>query len=104
MHVNFYFQLAHPQNRRLTTDHELRILRQLHQRYQRSGANLKTVAPTQQISEMFRQPLDVEVNTEVLRFGTENMLNFRSLLACPLPVRHDYSEACRQEGAKVRIV
>jgi hypothetical protein len=46
----------------------------------------------------------VEVNAEVMRFGTENMLSFKSLLACPLPVRDDYEEACAQETTKVNIV
>ncbi|KAI6175289.1 Kinesin-like protein [Aphelenchoides bicaudatus] len=92
--------LAHPQNRRLTTDHELQILRHLHQKYQKSAPTLKSTTPTHHLNEVFRRPLDVEVSAEVLRFGTENLLTFKNLLICPMPVRHDYSEACKKEGLK----
>lgn len=89
-------------NRRLTTDHELRVLKQMKQRYQRAGAAQPQLPSTATLSNVFEQPLNVEVNPEMMRFGTEDLLTFKSLLACPLPVRDDYDEVCHQEVTKVR--
>ncbi|KAI6238206.1 Kinesin-like protein [Aphelenchoides fujianensis] len=92
--------LAHPANRRLTTDHERQILQQLRQRLLRSGPTFMQHPAGTTLSDVFSRPVPVEVNDELMRFGTENLLNFKSLMACPLPVRDDYEEACRQEGQK----
>ncbi|KAI6227433.1 Kinesin-like protein [Aphelenchoides fujianensis] len=92
--------LAHPANRRLTTDHERQILQQLRQRLLRSGPTFMQHPTGATLSDVFSRPVPVEVNDELMRFGTENLLNFKSLMACPLPVRDDYEEACRQEGQK----
>jgi hypothetical protein len=76
---------------------------QLKQKFMRNGPNLLQHPAGTTLSEVFRRPLPVEVNEEALRYGTENLLTFTSLLACPLPVREDYEEACKQESGKVRI-
>ena len=81
--------------------HERQIMSQLRQRLMRGGSSLALHAPRTSIAQLARRPVPVEVKDEQLRFDTENLLTFTSLIACPLPVRADYAEACKEETAKV---
>ncbi|KAI6206711.1 hypothetical protein M3Y94_00943400 [Aphelenchoides besseyi] len=86
-----------PFARRLTTDHERQIMSQLRQRFLRQAPTIEFHPPGTTLTDVFNRPIPVHVTDEQMRFGTENLLNFNSLISCPLPVRDDYEQACREE-------
>uniref|UniRef100_A0A1I7RLZ6 Kinesin motor domain-containing protein n=1 Tax=Bursaphelenchus xylophilus TaxID=6326 RepID=A0A1I7RLZ6_BURXY len=88
---------ANPAAKRFCLDSERQLLTQLRQRYLRSGPHLARPMSGSKLENVFKQPLAVECPETVLRFQTENLLTFTSLLPFPLSVRDDYEFACRQE-------
>ncbi|CAD5218602.1 unnamed protein product [Bursaphelenchus okinawaensis] len=87
---------TNPSAKRFCLDIERQLLTQLRQRYLRAGPHLPRTAGSN-LDNIFKQTLPVEIPETVLRFQTENLLTFTSLLPFPLPVRDDYDMACRQE-------